>query len=40
MKASKWLFAALAMITTELRTNKTSGEVLHEIDLLAKDMFE
>lgn len=39
-KEGKWLFAALAMITTELRTNKTPGEVLHEIDLLAKDMFE
>ena len=34
------LMAALAIITTELRTNKTPDEVISELNQRADDMFQ
>ena len=34
------LMAALAIITTECRTNKTPNEVISELNQLADDMFQ
>ena len=34
------LMAALAIITTECRTNKTPNEVINELNQLADDMFQ
>ncbi|CAB5218603.1 hypothetical protein UFOVP213_36 [uncultured Caudovirales phage] len=34
------LMAALAIITTECRTNKTPNEVINELNQLADEMFQ
>jgi SepF-like predicted cell division protein (DUF552 family) len=36
----KLLMAALAVITTECRTNKTPYEVINELNQLADEMFQ